>query len=137
MYFATACLSNISVIGFLFYAVSVGSIEVNYMANFMIFSVFQLVMGIIMSYTKFRLNVQLVTAEKQRKEIYMLNKSQTSFFSNMSHEIRTPINTIIGLNEMILREDVSDEVVEDAVNIKAAGNLLLNLINDIDRKSVV
>ena len=68
-----------------------------WMANFMIFSVFQLVMGIIMSYTKFRLNVQLVTAEKQRKEIYMLNKSQNSFFSNMSHEIRTPINTIIGL----------------------------------------
>ena len=131
VYFLTACLSNIAVVVFLYYAVVVGSIEVNLMANFMIFSVFQLVMGIIMSYTKFRLNVQLVTAEKQRKEIYMLNKSQNSFFSNMSHEIRTPINTIIGLNEMILREDVSDEVIEDAVNIKAAGNLLLNLINDI------
>ena len=61
----------------------------------------------------------------------MLNKAQNSFFSNMSHEIRTPINTIIGLNEMILREDVSEEVLEDAANIKSAGKLLLNLINDI------
>ena len=130
-YFLVAVTSNIAVVSFLYYAVSIGSIEPNEMANFLIFAVFQLVMGVIMSYTKFRLNEQLVTAEKQRKEIYMLNKSQNSFFSNMSHEIRTPINTIIGLNEMILREDVSEEVIEDAVNIKAAGKLLLNLINDI------
>ena len=131
VYFIIALNSNIAVVAFLYYAVSTGAIETNYLANFLIFSVFQIVMGIIMSYTKFRLNEQLVTAEKQRKEIYMLNKSQNSFFSNMSHEIRTPINTIIGLNEMILREDVSEEVIEDAVNIKAAGKLLLNLINDI------
>ena len=32
----------------------------------------------------------------------------------MSHEIRTPINTIIGLNEMILREEISDEAAGDA-----------------------
>ncbi len=131
VYVVIAVISNVGVISFLYYMVTKGSIEPNEMANFLIFSVFQVVMGLIMSYTRFRLNEQLVTAEKQRKEIYMLNKSQTSFFSNMSHEIRTPINTIIGLNEMILREDVSEEVIEDAVNIKAAGKLLLNLINDI------
>ncbi len=70
-------------------------------------------------------------AKKQTEEIEALNASQNRFFSSMSHEIRTPINTIIGLNEMILREDISDEVAEDAVNIRVAGKLLLNLINDI------
>ncbi|MCR5847925.1 MAG: DegV family EDD domain-containing protein [Lachnospiraceae bacterium] len=69
--------------------------------------------------------------EEQKKEIEMLNAAQNQFFSSMSHEIRTPINTIIGLNEMILRENINDEVVEDAVNIRSAGKLLLNLINDI------
>lgn len=49
----------------------------------------------------------------------------------MSHEIRTPINTIIGLNEMILREDISDEVAADAKNIQGASKMLLALINDI------
>ena len=131
VYVIVALLSNAAMAAFLYYMVSTGLIEPNKLANFTIFSVFQIVMGIIMYYTRFRLNEQLVTAEKQRKEIVMLNKSQNSFFSNMSHEIRTPINTIIGLNEMILRENVSEEVIEDAVNIKAAGNLLLNLINDI------
>ncbi len=68
---------------------------------------------------------------KQKKEIEELNQAQNHFFSSMSHEIRTPINTIIGLNEMILREDVSDEVVADARNIQSASKMLLALINDI------
>ncbi|MBO5609556.1 MAG: DegV family EDD domain-containing protein [Eubacterium sp.] len=69
--------------------------------------------------------------QEQNKEIEGLIASQNRFFSSMSHEIRTPINTIIGLNEMILREDISDEIAEDAVNIRAAGKMLLNTINDI------
>lgn len=71
------------------------------------------------------------TTQKQKKEIEELNKMQNRFFSSMSHEIRTPINTIIGLNEMILREDVSDEVAADARNIQGASKMLLTLINDI------
>ncbi len=67
----------------------------------------------------------------QKDEIDELNKSQNTFFSSMSHEIRTPINTIIGLNEMILREEISDEVAEDAENIQGASRMLLSLINDI------
>jgi len=106
-------------------------IERNAFLNFLIFSFFQLSMGIVMLYTKYCLYREIVVETRQHQEIQMLNKAQTSFFSNMSHEIRTPINTIIGLNEMILREDVSEEVMEDAANIKSAGKLLLNLINDI------
>ena len=70
-------------------------------------------------------------AQRQKKEIEELNKTQNNFFSSMSHEIRTPINTIIGLNEMILREDVSEEVVADAKSIQGASKMLLTLINDI------
>ncbi|MBP5157030.1 MAG: DegV family EDD domain-containing protein [Treponema sp.] len=68
---------------------------------------------------------------EQKKEIEILNENQSSFFSSMSHEIRTPINTIIGLDEMILREDISEEVAEDARGIAGASNMLLALINDI------
>ncbi len=70
-------------------------------------------------------------AQKQKKKIEELNRAQNNFFSSMSHEIRTPINTIIGLNEMILREDVSEEVAENARNIQNASKMLLSLINDI------
>lgn len=70
-------------------------------------------------------------AQQQKQEIEELNQAQNRFFSSMSHEIRTPINTIIGLNEMIMRETVSDEVAADASNIQAASKMLLALINDI------
>ena len=70
-------------------------------------------------------------AKEQKKEIEELNRMQNHFFSSMSHEIRTPINTIIGLNEMILREEISDEAAGDAKSIQGASKMLLTLINDI------
>lgn len=131
-YILIALLSNAAMI-FLLFSAPVFGWEYSFTnsVNFVVFSVFQIAMGVTMLYTKYRLHKQLVTAARQHDEIEMLNKAQNRFFSNMSHEIRTPINTIIGLNEMILRENVSEEVAEDAANIKAAGKLLLNLINDI------
>lgn len=71
------------------------------------------------------------TAEQQKREVEQLARSKDTFFANMSHEIRTPINTIIGLNEMILREDISDEIAENAINIQNASKMLLTTINDI------
>ncbi len=69
--------------------------------------------------------------EAQQNEIVELNRAQNRFFSSMSHEIRTPVNTLVGLNEMILREDISDEVAEDARQVRTAGKLLLHLVGDI------
>ena len=43
-------------------------------------------------------------AHDEAKRFEELNRSQNRFFSSMSHEIRTPINSILGLNELILRE---------------------------------
>ena len=70
-------------------------------------------------------------ARQKQKEIEELSHSQNLFFSSMSHEIRTPINTIIGLNEMILREDISEEAADDARNIQGASKMLLTIINDL------
>lgn len=70
-------------------------------------------------------------SKRQKKEIEELNEAENHFFSSMSHEIRTPINTIIGLNEIILRGDIPEEVAENARNIQGASKLLLTLINDI------
>ncbi len=70
-------------------------------------------------------------SRQQKKEIEELNRAENHFFSSMSHEIRTPINTIIGLNEIILRGDIPEDVAENARNIQGASKLLLTLINDI------
>lgn len=59
------------------------------------------------------------------------NRSKSDFLANMSHEIRTPINTVLGMNEMILREAEDDTILTYSENIRNAGTTLLGLINDI------
>lgn len=58
-------------------------------------------------------------------------KARDIFLANMSHELRTPINTILGLNELILRESQEDAIKEYALDIRHAGNILLTLVSDI------
>ena len=71
-------------------------------------------------------------AQKEAERAEELTRSQNRFFSSMSHEIRTPINSILGLNELILRDQsASKEIVKDATGIQGAGKMLLALINDI------
>ena len=78
------------------------------------------------------LEKEIENTDKQRDEIEKLNEQQNSFFSSMSHEIRTPISTIIGLNEMTMREkSLPAEVLENTVNIQTASKMLLSLINDL------
>ncbi|MGN0578838.1 MAG: ATP-binding protein, partial [Ruminiclostridium sp.] len=50
----------------------------------------------------------------------------------MSHEIRTPMNAIVGMCELILRENgLSEGVRENCFNIQTSGRSLLSIINDI------
>ncbi|MBO4375495.1 MAG: DegV family EDD domain-containing protein [Lachnospiraceae bacterium] len=93
--------------------------------------IFTIALALMLYFVQFFIRVRSISYENQQKEISDLNNAQNRFFSSMSHEIRTPINTIIGLNEAILRENISDEVAEDAANIRASSNILLHLINDI------
>ncbi len=66
-----------------------------------------------------------------KEEIERNSSSKNALFANMNHEIRTPINAIIGLNEMILRSETSNEVREYARDINVASKLLLSQVNDI------
>ena len=58
-------------------------------------------------------------------------QAKTDFLAQMSHEIRTPINAVIGMDEMILRENQDPDIREYAENIKSASQTLLTLINGI------
>ena len=73
----------------------------------------------------------LLQTEKNRQEAVLARDAQAKFLASMSHEIRTPINAVIGMNEMILRENEDEEIREYAQNIERASNMLLELVNDI------
>ncbi len=67
----------------------------------------------------------------ERQKAVDLSEAKTRFLASMSHEIRTPINAVLGMNEMILREN-RDPVIEDyAKSVKSSGKMLLMLVNDV------
>ncbi len=105
--------------------------DMAFLDSFVTLIIVSCMMLLLVSFQTYIYRLENKRSEAQREEIDAMNKAQSRFFSNMSHEIRTPVNTIIGLNEMILREDTTPEVAEDAAIIQSSSRMLLNLINDI------
>jgi signal transduction histidine kinase/HPt (histidine-containing phosphotransfer) domain-containing protein/ActR/RegA family two-component response regulator len=75
-----------------------------------------------------RQNLLLVEANKRAEAA---SRAKSDFLARMSHEIRTPMNAIIGMSDLILREDVKQSVRENAALVRQSGASLLAIINDI------
>lgn len=62
------------------------------------------------------------------------NRAKSEFLSRMSHELRTPLNGILGFAQLLLmdqRHPLSDKQSEYIEHVLKAGNLLLELINEV------
>lgn len=68
---------------------------------------------------------------EQIRLVHAMSENKTRFLSNVSHELRTPVNSVLGMNEMILRESDNPQILDYASCIDTSGKTLLSLINDI------
>jgi signal transduction histidine kinase/CheY-like chemotaxis protein len=59
------------------------------------------------------------------------NQTQSKFLATMSHEIRTPMNGILGLLDVMLSTEVSEQQRSHLQKIKYSGDVLHQILNDI------
>jgi len=110
-------------------AISANRISVSTVTVGAMFAAF--IFTVVIVYLIVRFVNMVVNEEEKVDELTRANRAKDSFLANMSHEIRTPINAILGMDEMILRENKDEIIGGYAINIKNAGQNLLALINDI------
>jgi PAS domain S-box-containing protein len=75
---------------------------------------------------------QDVTARRAAERAALeANRAKSTFLASFSHEIRTPLNAVLGMAELLSREDLPAPAQEHVTAIQDAGQSLLALLNDV------
>lgn len=73
----------------------------------------------------------MIQAEQSADEARTANTLKSEFLATMSHEVRTPMNSIIGMTELVLNSQLTDEQRKFLNIVRTSSQNLLLILNDI------
>lgn len=75
--------------------------------------------------------IDITMLESARKQEAKANVAKSEFLARMSYEIRTPLNGIIGMSDVLSRQNLTPELRNIVTLLRRSTEVLLGIINDI------
>jgi signal transduction histidine kinase/CheY-like chemotaxis protein len=70
-------------------------------------------------------------ADQAREEARQAGRAKSNFLATMSHEIRTPMNGVLGMAQLLQRDETNPAQKERLTVLIESGEYLLSILNDI------
>ncbi len=88
------------------------------------------VLGIALAYSRLE-EAALAECERERERAERAHRAKGEMVAHLSHEIRSPLDVAVGMTDMLLETDLTEEQTSLARTARSASERTLSLVNDI------